>query len=387
MSELGSSAPTRVLIVQRRLTHYRVPLFERLRDTLQASGVALTLAVGEATADEAKRADAGELKWAVKLPRRNFIGGRLVWQPLAPWVARADHVVLPQETSQLHNLPLLLRPGRCRVALWGHGRDLQARAGASAFAAQALKSVLSRRADWWFAYTSKSASIFEAMGCPVERITTVNNAIETAGTSAAVNQMRTNGLRTIRRECGLGEGPMGLFMGSLTAGRRLDLLIDMTREVQRTQPDFQLVIAGDGPFAEALNQCAAGAAGVHCVGAVHGSEKVRFMAAADVMIAPAHLGLGVLDAFACGVPLVTTLSPGHGPEIAYVVDGQSGLVTAPHAMALASSVRAILQTPALAEHLRQGGLAAARMYTLDAMVQRFARGLLAWRAAPRRGAI
>lgn len=42
----------RVIIVQRRLTHYRVPLFELLRNDLAAEGIQLDLLVGQAKASQ-----------------------------------------------------------------------------------------------------------------------------------------------------------------------------------------------------------------------------------------------------------------------------------------------------------------------------------------------
>ena len=41
-----------------------------------------------------------------------------------------------------------------------------------------------------------------------------------------------------------------------------------------------------------------------------GLRKQQCLAVADLMLMPAGLGLGLLDALACGVPLVTSLAPG-----------------------------------------------------------------------------
>lgn len=41
-------------------------------------------------------------------------------------------------------------------------------------------------ADWWFGYTQMSVPLIERSGFPVERITVLNNSIDTAELAASV---------------------------------------------------------------------------------------------------------------------------------------------------------------------------------------------------------
>lgn len=388
MSETPRDVPCRVLVVQRRLTHYRVPFFQQLREALALQRMELTVVHGQPDAADATREDGGRLDWATPLRGRQWAGARLSWLPLAEPLARADLVVLPQELRQLHVWSALLRPHAARMALWGHGQDLQAGAGRTAQVARSLKRWLTLRADWWFSYTDISASILRDMGCPIERITCVNNAIDGVALQAAVQVEREGDRAALRRSLGLAglddSAPLGLFIGSLVPERRFDLLLAAVGAVQRALPGFQFVIAGGGPQADALHAQAAGLPGVHCVGPVHGQRKAQWLAAADLMLAPAGMGLGLLEAMAGGLPLVTSDAPGHGPEAAYLVNGDNAVVTHAAAGELAQAVLTLLQQPVWADRLRAGGLASARQHTLQAMVRRFATGLAAWQAAPRR---
>lgn len=390
MSEGVTRSGGRVLLLQRRLTHYRVPFFEGLRAELARRGMSLTLGVGQATAAERLRDDAGTLPWATSVPSQQFAGGRAVWQTLGPLCAEADLMVLPQENRLLSNVPWLLRRSAQRVALWGHGQDLQAGPGLAAALAQAWKAALTRRADWWFAYTSTSADVFQSLGCPAQRISTVNNAVDTAGLAQAVDALRQRGLADAWAALGLrgepGDGPVGLFLGSLAAGRRLDLLLAAVAQLRAAIPGFQWLIAGDGPETGWLRERVRGDDRVHLLGAVHGLRKQQCLAVADLVLMPAGLGLGLLDALACGVPLVTSHAPGHGPEFAYLQAGHNALVVDAQATALAQAAQSVLQQPDLAERLRQVGRETAAQHSLQAMVQRFADGLQAWSQAPRRGA-
>ena len=53
----------RVIMVQRRLIHYRVQLFELLRNDLAAKGIQLDLLMGQAKASEAAKQDTGHIPW------------------------------------------------------------------------------------------------------------------------------------------------------------------------------------------------------------------------------------------------------------------------------------------------------------------------------------
>jgi glycosyltransferase involved in cell wall biosynthesis len=93
------------------------------------------------------------------------------------------------------------------------------------------------------------------------------------------------------------------------------------------------------------------------------------------MMMPGLVGLVVVDAFAAGLPLVTTRIDTHSPEIEYLEPGVNGLVTEPDAGSLATACVELLQSPPLLERLRAGCSESSRVYTLEAMVERFARGV------------
>ena len=79
--------------------------------------------------------------------------------------------------------------------------------------------------------------------------------------------------------------------------------------------------------------------------------------------------------FACGVPLLTTESTAHGPEIAYLEQGVNGLMTANDVGAYAAACVRLLRDPAALDALRAGCAASANEYTLQNMARRFAQGI------------
>jgi L-malate glycosyltransferase len=369
-----------VVIVQRVLTHYRVPLFEALRERLRDEGFALRLLYGDAAAHERARELEAVLPWAVHAPCHYAAGGRLCWQSLGRGLQDARFVIVAQENRLLNNLPLLLAPQAFRVGLWGHGSFLQARGGDAP--AQRFKRLLTRRADWWFAYTERSAELMRR-DAPAERITVLNNAIDTRALCEAVAAASRLPRAALRQSLAAGPGPLGLYIGSWYPDKRLDLLLDAACLVHAIRPDFQLVVAGAGPQAGWLQQRVAALPWVRLLRPLHGAAKAQWLAAADLLLNPGTIGLGILDGFAGGLPLVTTEGD-HNPESAYLAPGRNGLVSAVAARPFADAVLSLLADEPLRARLGAQAAADAGLYTLEAMVERFVQGLVVWRRSERR---
>jgi len=73
--------------------------------------------------------------------------------------------------------------------------------------------------------------------------------------------------------------------------------------------------------------------------------------------------------------MITTASPFHGPEIEYLEDGVTGLITENNLDAYCAGVEDILRNSDLRHNMRTRCLELARKYTLEAMVSNFANGV------------
>jgi glycosyltransferase involved in cell wall biosynthesis len=305
---------------------------------------------------------------------------------LRPLIDCHDFAVVTQENKMLNNVPLLLGAQRCRIALWGHGRNFQAADAKTAGMAQSIKAALSRRADWWFAYTEMSAELVRDFGYPNERITVLNNSIDTASLGASIAQARLAGKAALRARYGLPpDGPLGLYIGSLYSEKRLDLLVEGAKHIRAEQPAFHLAIVGAGPELDSLKARTADLPWVKLLGPRAGREKAELLAAADVILNPGLVGLGILDGFTAGLPMVTTDCGVHSPEISYLQHGINGLMTQPESKSFARAVIDILSDETLAATLKAGADQSAEDYNMSAMVARFCDGVQRWRASARLG--
>lgn len=363
-----------VTVVQRRLPHYRVPLFEQLRERLAVDGYRLRLLHGDPTPQEALKNDSGSIAWAEHLPTLYALGGRICWQPFMSAAAGSDLIIVTQENKLLANLPALVhRRSRPLLAFWGHGRNMQATRPDSM--AEKFKRWTTNRVDWWFAYTELSSTFVQNDGFPSDRITVLNNSIDTAGLRADVEAARGLPPQSLREQLGLGAGPLAVFIGSLYAEKRIQFLLDTARRLSSLLPGFQLAIAGEGPDRSLVEAAQKEGPHVRYLGSVRGARKAQLLAASDVMLNPGLVGLGILDAFIAGLPLLTTDCGLHSPEIAYLASGQNGVMTADDIQSFTSTAMEVLQDADYRLRLCEGARRSGREYSIERMAERFADGI------------
>jgi len=370
-----------VSIVQRILPHYRLAFFERLHDFLEGRGVDLRLCYGQEQPGDRPGTVEFAGGWARRVRNRYLFDGgaksAAVWQPCLRELMQSDLVIVEHASRLLINYPLALlsRLGGARLALWGHGANLQA--GSRRALADRVRDAQVHGAHWWFAYTALSARLVGSAGFPVERITVVNNSIDTAALAAAVASTPAPAREALRRELDLTEGAVGIFCGRLVAEKRLDLLRDACERVHARRAGFRLIVVGDGPCEAEVRRMARECAWVRFVGAKYGEELAPLLAVSDFMLMPGLVGLVIVDSFAAGVPLITTDHRRHSPEIEYLRHGENALVTGEHADTLAGEIVALMDCRDKLLRLRSGCQASAREYTLERMVERFSAGVIA----------
>lgn len=162
--------------------------------------------------------------------------------------------------------------------------------------------------------------------------------------------------------------PFFLCVGRLDRRKNLERVIDAYRSVLRSEvPCGGLVIAGppdSGSEAVRARLDAGRVAGEKIVAAGYVSEPdlVNLYRSAAAVVYPSlaeGFGLPVLEAMACGTPVITS-NVSSMPEVA----GEAALLVDPKdTEALSAAMRRILQDPDLCARLSSDGLARAREFT------------------------
>lgn len=117
----------------------------------------------------------------------------------------------------------------------------------------------------------------------------------------------------LRRACGVAGGRMALFVSRLAREKNVDLLLEA--QAFRRDPSLRLVIAGDGPERERLEQRAR-ALGIgertHFLGAVERERLPDLYASADAFVFPSvseTQGLVLAEALAAGAYVIAVDTP------------------------------------------------------------------------------
>ncbi len=123
-------------------------------------------------------------------------------------------------------------------------------------------------------------------------------------------------------------GAYALFVGRLSEEKGLRALLAAWKRLARPIP---LIILGDGPMRQAITAEIAdlGLTGITLLGNASREEVFRWMRGACFLVCPSHwfeAPLVIVEAFACGVPVIAT---GQDPTAEMVAHGRTGLHFAP----------------------------------------------------------
>jgi len=157
-----------------------------------------------------------------------------------------------------------------------------------------------------------------------------------------------------------------LFMGTLNLRKNVGTLLEAYARLRAQVPDApKLILAGHPTAASARWQARANepplAGHVEITGYVHPGRKIELFANARMLVLPSYeegFGLPVLEAMACGVPVVVS-SRGSLPEVA---GGAAEPIDPDDAEAMAAKMRALLDDRT-ADAAAQRGLLQASQYS------------------------
>ena len=299
-------------------------------------------------------------------------GGRFSYYAKLPGRARAhwrtgDYDLVVENLCKLLFFSQFYLPGAPHLALVHHlfglsaFRQVPAPIAAYVALTEALLPVVYRR--WPYVVVSPSTrDDLMARFLPADRIRVIPNGLDHARFRPDDNVSVEPGLV--------------LFVGRLEYYKGVDLLLDAWEQVAQTHPEARLVLLGAGTAEVALRDRLKGrkdSTSVQFEGFVSEEEKVRWLQCAEVLVQPSHKegwGLTVLEANACGTPVVATRVPGLQDSVR---DGETGLLVDPsNPAALAASLGQVLEDPLLRDRLSVGAMEWANRFSWDAVAEAFA---------------
>jgi glycosyltransferase involved in cell wall biosynthesis len=206
-------------------------------------------------------------------------------------------------------------------------------------------------------------------GVPDERITCVPSAVDTTQYQPGRGE-----LPWFRREFNLPDGALTIGMAAQFIERKGHAsLLDALPVVVARHPEVRVLLFGQGPLVDAVKARVAAEPGLAARVQLPGfrSDMDRLLPCLDVLAHPAYmegLGVALLQAAACGVPIVGGRAGGI-PEI--VRPGLNGELIEPGDVAgLARSLNGLLDSAELRARMGAAGRAwVEQHFSIDAMVE------------------
>lgn len=369
----------RVTIVKTLIKQYRLPFFQKLRAALLSDGIELEVLYSPPSQKERIKHDNIDLS----PPLGRCIASQYMWkdQLLVQWpgwktLRESDLVILVNANRNVINLPLLAlsRLGLKKVALWGHGQNHQS---GGRTLRERFKEKLALWPRWWFAYTDATANYLAGLGYSRQRITTINNAIDTSGFSDQVDAVSPSDMERMYKRLELSaDDRVALYCGSLYPEKRIPEMLEVARIVAMRDRHFRLVVIGSGPQENLIREAFKDQPHLRYVGPLFGQDKAICYRLSEFILNPGLVGLAILDAFAAGRPLVTFADSLHSPEIAYLDHENNGLLINGDTSDLAETILNLLDDRSRLARLSDGARKSSTKYCVEDMVRRVREGIL-----------
>lgn len=317
--------PTRfmkkVLFVFDRVAHYHRELFKLLEAELPQHGIELHLLSGETTNNAAGRVGLktkvvqNEAKYRFyEYKVRGFTLRRTTGVVERVLDLRPDIVVCMGHVGNLTHWKLARLKSRLNYKLvaWQCGYE---------YNPSAAKASLLRRFvpkfDHHLAYHSNAKAYALQHGSKAEEITLMHNTINEERIACIPKAQALEQLRAAHPE--IGQRRILLFVGAVLSEKRVEVIVDALDVMNRQ--DVVLVVVGDGEHLSALKDYCKGRADVVFTGSI--IEGVGpYFDAAEVYLLPGTGGLGINEAMAHSLPIISGFADGSADDL--VVDGENG---------------------------------------------------------------
>lgn len=365
-----------VLIIYKFLPQYRKEFFNQLKEELAKVNIELELVYGKIRNTDSLKKDEVDIEWARFIPNKRIIIGKteLLWQPCVKYLNDKDLVIVEGANRLLLNYYLMVARhfSKFKLAFWGHGRNLQEDINSIR---NRFKYLFLKKCDWWFGYTLGVKKFLIANGYREDKITVVQNAIDTISLKKHYSEISKIEINELIDELGIKGCKTGIYCGAMYPDKRIDFILETCNNVKRAIPEFHMIFIGSGIESYKVEQATQACNWIHYVGTKFDKERVKYFKVSNIQIMPAAVGLGMLDSFAMETPMITTVNSFHGPEIEYLENGVNGFITKDNIADYSQTVIDVLRTEKYIDLIEECK-SAAKKYTVENMVANFKNGIL-----------
>lgn len=339
----------KVAFVFDRVMHYHLDLFRQMEERLRNQGVELHLISGTKPTHETGRAavETRVISMEQKFQLRDRKAGSFVFRLSLEYLKlirklRPHVVVCPAHPGDLGHWGLIWmkRRSNYRLLAWQCGYE---------YNPGRLKALLLRYFvpgfDYHLAYHSNARNYALEHGADETQVEVTHNTINEANFILTDKEAARAQLR--QRHPEIGGRRIVLYVGAVLEEKKLERLLEAMTQLARE--DVMLMIVGDGPHLPSLRESAKGRTDIVFAGQVIDGVGIYFDAA-EVYVLPGTGGLGINEAMAHSLPIISGYADGSADDL--VIDGENGYRLRENTVEeLADRIGKILDQPEMAAEM------------------------------------
>jgi glycosyltransferase involved in cell wall biosynthesis len=290
------------LLHEDTIAHYRIPIYNYLANYLKKSGYTFTVVTEGIQKDNPHAIEHELIK--TSFSTKNLTKLLLAKHP--------DILIFYIGLKRTYLFPLLIVSkilGK-KTIHWGHGRDLEDSGAIIKNLGYAAEQLMH---DAIILYAEPLRRLLP--NNVQHKVFIANNTLVLPPTPIPIEQTLL-----AKKKYNILKKKNIIFMGRIEKRKRVLDLIDAFRLLN--VKDVGLLLVGpdkDGILPDVNDQ------NIRIIGPIYGDERLALLSACDVFCLPGHVGLSIVDAFWCGLPIVTE-NVIHAPEVMYLKDGKNGFI-------------------------------------------------------------
>jgi len=341
----------KVLILQRAIPNYRLPLFQALCALKD-----FEITIGCAEHDEATSTGiAADNYTGVRLKPVKIYrpGGKFLFQSIVG--LKEYDVIITDISINVLSVPVYLLLSRLKgikIIGWGKGVPQLINAKEK-WVIRTYKKFIAGSCNALILYGHISKKYFEGLGLKHKPMFIAQNSVHTEKFFNAFNEDEA-AANQLRIELNLSGRFVFGYFGKLTGRKAVNSIIEAFRLVKAAQPNAFLLIAGGGPEKKRLEELSSdlvAAGDVHFMGKVANGKEGAVLHLIDAYLSFSQGGLGILEAMACSRTIIST--PEVFPETELLQGDYNCFLSTD--FSVASFSQAMLKAATNQQHAREMG--------------------------------
>ena len=241
-------------------------------------------------------------------------------------------VIIHEFAIGIISLPLVLffsNIFRIKFILWSHGYDRKIGFSPKNSFRDKYRLWLMKNADAVILY-GKTDKLLLSKYVSSKKIFVAQNTLDTHSFLKLKNNLLKLGRNYIKDKYNFKNKYNLISIGRLYKEKKTDILISIFEKIENILPEqCALHIIGDGEQLELLKQISKSKnlKNIYFYGAIYDDIITgEMLFASDILIMPGPVGLSIVHAFCFDCPIITFQQFGHGPEIEYLIHGETGFI-------------------------------------------------------------